>query len=52
MEQLKQEAKQIRDESLANQNTATRVGGWMVRLLERLQGKQAADEVAAQMLLQ
>ncbi len=37
MEQLKQEAKQIRDESLANQNTATRVGGWMVRLLERLQ---------------
>ena len=36
MEQLKQEAQQIRDETLANQNTATRVGGWMVRLIDRL----------------
>ena len=37
MEQLKQEAQQIRDETVANQNTATRVGGWMVRLVDRLQ---------------
>lgn len=36
MEQLRQEAKQIRDETIANQNTATRIGGWMVRLLARI----------------
>lgn len=36
MEQLRQEAKQIRDETISNQNTATRIGGWMVRLLARI----------------